>query len=157
MRRDSLKNVSALQFYEAEALRGSWLLRQIDRHVNSQFCKRTALSKKKAAILTRGQQGSPNDRVVLEEEPKKPFVLKFLDFKDEYSQSELEDTSVRRLENVILELKGSFHFMGTRRCLRIGYERLCVYLLFIQQRLRDLEVIDFRIGKFVHAGLGRCT
>ena len=44
----SVKNTRAREFYETEALRGGWSVRQLDRQINSQFYKRTALSKNKA-------------------------------------------------------------------------------------------------------------
>ena len=47
----SVKDDHARQFYEAEALRGGWSVRQLDRQIGSQFYERTALSKDKAAML----------------------------------------------------------------------------------------------------------
>ena len=44
----SVKDDHARQFYEAEALRGGWSVRQLDRQIGSQFYERTALSKDKA-------------------------------------------------------------------------------------------------------------
>lgn len=41
-------------FYEAEALRGGWSVRQLERQINSQFYERTALSRNKAAMLKKG-------------------------------------------------------------------------------------------------------
>ena len=49
----SVKNMRARTFYEAEALRGGWSVRQLDRQINSQFYERTARSMNKAAMLTR--------------------------------------------------------------------------------------------------------
>ena len=55
----SVKDDHARQFYEAEALRGGWSVRQLDRQIGSQFYERTALSKDKAAMLVKGQWPSP--------------------------------------------------------------------------------------------------
>ena len=38
----SVKNTSAREFYGAEALRGGWSVRQLDRQINSQFYERRA-------------------------------------------------------------------------------------------------------------------
>ncbi len=51
----TLKNAHAREFYETEALCGGWSVRQLNRQINSQFYERTALSKNKAALLTRCQ------------------------------------------------------------------------------------------------------
>ena len=151
----SIKNKRGRDFYEAEALRGGWSVRQLDRQINCQFYERTALSKNKAAMLTRGQKARPEDRVLPEEEIKDPFVLEFLDLKDEYSESDLEEALIRRLETFLLELGGDFCFIGRQKRLRIGNEWYRVDLLFFHRRLRCLVVIDLKIGKFTHADAGQ--
>ena len=151
----SVKNIRAHGFYEAEALRGGWSVRQLDRQVNSQFYERTALSKNKAAMLTKGQMPRNEDRVLPEEEIKDPFVLEFLDLKDEYSESDLEEALIRHLETFLLELGGDFCFMGRQRRLRIGDKWFRVDLLFFHRRLRCLVVIDLKIGGFTHADAGQ--
>ncbi|MCZ0951868.1 MAG: PDDEXK nuclease domain-containing protein [Rhodospirillaceae bacterium] len=151
----SVKNMRAREFYETEALRGGWSVRQLDRQINSQFYERTVLSKKKATMLTKGRKARPEDRVLPEEEIKDPFVLEFLNLKDEYSENDLEEALIRRLENFLLELGGDFCFMGRQRRLRIGDQWYRVDLLFFHRRLRCLVVIDLKIGGFTHADAGQ--
>ena len=151
----SVKNVQAREFYETETLRGGWSIRQLDRQINSQFYERTALSKNKAAMLTRGRKARPQDRVLPEEEIKDPFVLEFLDVKDEYSESDLEESLIRKLETFLLELGGDFCFMGRQKRLRVGDAWYRVDLLFYHRRLRCLVIIDLKIGKFTHADAGQ--
>ncbi len=50
----SLKDEKARRFYETEALRGGWSVRQLDRQINSLFYERTALSRNKAKMLSKG-------------------------------------------------------------------------------------------------------
>ena len=116
----SVRNESARDFYETEALRGGWSVRQLDRQIGSQFYERTTLSKNRAAMLTRGQTPRPEDLVLPEEEIKDPFVLEFLDLKDEYSESDLEEALIRDLETFLLELGDDFCFIGRQRRLRVG-------------------------------------
>lgn len=151
----SVKNTLAREFYETEALRGGWSVRQLNRQINSQFYERTALSKNKAAMLTRGQKARPEDRVLPEEEIKDPFVLEFLNLKDEYSESDLEEALIDHLETFLLELGEDFCFMGRQRRLRVGDEWYRLDLLFFHRRLRSLVVIDLKIGKFTHADAGQ--
>ncbi len=86
----SVGNPHAREFYETEALRGGWSVRQLDRQINSQFYERTALSQNRAAMLAGGQQQQPEDVVLPGQRFKDPFVLEFLDLKDEYSEGDLE-------------------------------------------------------------------
>jgi hypothetical protein len=79
----AVRNLEARQFYETEALRGGWTNRQLDRQIGSQFCERIALSRNKAAMLRKGQVATTDDLVTPEEEIKQPYVLEFLNLKDE--------------------------------------------------------------------------
>lgn len=151
----SVKNENARHFYETEALRGGWSVRQLDRQINSQFYERTALSRNKAAMLRKGETSLPEDLVCPEEEIKDPFVLEFLGLKDEYSETDLEEALIRHLETFLLELGGDFCFIGRQKRLRIGDEWYRVDLLFFHRRLRCLVIIDLKIGKFTHADAGQ--
>jgi predicted nuclease of restriction endonuclease-like (RecB) superfamily len=151
----SLKNPRARDFYEAEALSGGWSVRQLDRQINSQFYERTALSRDKAAMLARGSKAQSEDQVVPEEAIKDPFVLEFLDLKDEYSESDLEEALIRRLETFLLELGADFCFIGRQRRLRVADEWYRVDLLFFHRRLRCLVVIDLKLGRLTHADAGQ--
>ena len=60
-------------FYEMEAVRGGWSVRQLDRQIESQFYERTMLSRNKAAMLVKGSHPQPQDVVLPEEEIKDPY------------------------------------------------------------------------------------
>jgi len=150
-----LKTENARRFYETEALRGGWSVRQLDRQIESQFYERTALSKNKAAMLQRGAKARPVDRMTPEEEIKDPYILEFLGLKDEYSESDLEEALIRHLELFLLELGGDFTFVARQKRLRVGDEWYRVDLVFFHRRLRCLLLIDLKLGKFTHADAGQ--
>ena len=145
----------ARAFYEAETLRRGWTVRQLERQITTLFYERTLASRNKAAMLRKGEQPRPEDRVLPEEEIKDPLVLEFLDLKDEYSESQLEEALIRHLESFLLELGGDFAFLGRQKRLRIGDEWYRIDLLFYHRRLRALVVIDIKTGKFTHADAGQ--
>ncbi|MGD0485475.1 MAG: PDDEXK nuclease domain-containing protein, partial [Gemmatimonadales bacterium] len=151
----SLRSPEARHFYETEALRGGWSVRQLDRQIDSQFYERTALSRNKAAMLRRGEKRQPEDAVTPEEEIKDPYVLEFLGLKDEYSETEVEAALIEKLETFLLELGGDFTFVGRQRRLRVGDEWYRIDLLVFHRRLRCLVVIDLKLGKFTHADAGQ--
>jgi predicted nuclease of restriction endonuclease-like (RecB) superfamily len=151
----SIEDPAAREFYEEQALRGGWSVRQLGRQISSQFYERTLLSKNKAAMLRRGAKPKPVDLVSPEEELKDPYVLEFLDLKDEYSESELEEALILELESFLLELGSDFAFIGRQRRLRVGDEWYRIDLLFFHRRLRCLVVVDLKLGKFSHADAGQ--
>jgi len=151
----SVRHDPARQFYEAEALRSGWSVRQLDRQVDSQFYERVALSRNKASMLSKGAVAKPEDLVAAEEAIKDPYVLEFLELKDEYSESQLEAALIERLETFLLELGGDFAFIGRQRRMRIDDAWFRVDLLLFNRRLRCLVVIDLKIGSFTHADAGQ--
>ena len=106
-------------------------------------------------MLTDGQRKRPEDIALPGEQIKDPFVLEFLDLRDEYSESDLEEALVRHLETFLLELGDDFCFMGRQRRLRVGGRWYRVDLLFYHRTLRCLVVIDLKIGAFTHADAGQ--
>ena len=151
----SVKSDPARRFYETEALRGGWSVRQLDRQVNSQFYERTALSRNKAAMLAKGAVAKPEDTVTPEEAIKDPYVLEFLNLKDEYSESELEAALIHRLEGFLLELGDDFAFIGRQKRLRLDDTWFRVDLVFFHRRLRCLVIVDLKVGKFSYADAGQ--
>ncbi len=149
----AVKNPLARSFYEAEALRGGWTYRQLDRQIQSQFYERVALSKNKAPVLAK--RSKVEGDLAPEEAIKSPFILEFLDLKDEYSESDLEEALVKKLETFLLELGGAFAFVGRQRRLRVGDEWYKVDLVFFHRELRCLVIIDLKLGKFTHADAGQ--
>jgi predicted nuclease of restriction endonuclease-like (RecB) superfamily len=151
----SVENPQARAFYETEAIRGGWSVRQLDRQISTQFFERTVRSRNPAAMLARGQEAQPEDAISLEEEVRDPYLLEFLNLKDEYSESELEEALVRHLEWFLLELGNGFTFVARQKRIRIGDEWYRMDLLLFHRRLKRLVVIDLKIGKFTHADAGQ--
>ncbi len=151
----SVKNQAARSFYETEALRCGWSVRQLDRQINSQFYERTALSKNKVAMLEQAEHVEPSDTILPEEAIKDPFVLEFLNLKDQYSESDLEDALIQHLGDFLLELGDDFAFVGRQRRLRLDDNWFRIDLLFFHRRLKCLIVIDLKVGKFSYADAGQ--
>ena len=106
-------------------------------------------------MLEQGNRPRAEDAVTPEEELKDPFVLEFLDLKDEYSENDLEEALIRHIESFLLELGGDFTFVGRQRRLRIGDQWFRVDLLFFHRRLRCLVIIDLKLGEFTYADAGQ--
>lgn len=146
----AVKNIEARQFYEEEALRGGWSVRQLDRQIQTLFYERAKRSKRKP-----GTKRRPQDVLSAQEEIRDPFVLEFLGLKDEYSENELEEALILHLEHFLLELGNDFAFVARQKRLRVGDEWYRIDLLFFHRRLRALVLIDLKLGKFTHADAGQ--
>src|SRR5262249_48114736 len=97
----------------------------------------------------------PGEALTPEEEIKDPFVLEFLNLKDEYSESDLEEALIQHLETFLLELGDDFTFVGRQRRLRIDDEWYRIDLLFFHRRLRCLILIDLKLNKLTAGDVGQ--
>lgn len=149
------RSPEAREFYHREALRGGWSVRQLDRQIGTQFYERAALSKNKEAMLKKGETPRPSELLTPDEEIRDPLVLEFLNLRDEYSETDLEDALIRHLETFLLELGSDFTFVGRQRRLRLDNKWYRIDLLFFHRRLRSLVVIDLKVGEFTHADAGQ--
>lgn len=141
------------EFYEAECIRGNWSVRQLDRQIQSMLYERTALSKRKLAVIAKAHKNP----IILkpEDEIKDPFVLEFLGLKDEYSESQLEEALIKHLEHFLLELGIGFAFVARQKRITIEGNHYRLDLLLYHRILRCLVAIDLKIGEFTHADAGQ--
>jgi predicted nuclease of restriction endonuclease-like (RecB) superfamily len=130
-------------------------VRQLDRQISTLFYERTALSKTKAKLLTAGAKARPEDAMSVEEEIKSPYVLEFLNLRDDYAESDLEDALVRHLETFLLELGNNFTFVARQKRIRVGKQWYRMDLVLFHRRLRCLFIFDLKLGRFTHADAGQ--
>ncbi|MDR2620779.1 MAG: PDDEXK nuclease domain-containing protein, partial [Propionibacteriaceae bacterium] len=153
----SARSPEARRFYETEAIRNGWTVKQLNRQINSLFYERTALSRDKAAMLLRGSDAVVGDAVIAEESVKDPLVLEFLGLKDEYSETDLEDALITHLTDFLLELGDDFAFIARQRRLRLDDSWFRVDLVLFNRRLRCLVLVDLKLGKFSYQDAGQMT
>jgi predicted nuclease of restriction endonuclease-like (RecB) superfamily len=141
------------EFYESESIKGNWSVRQLDRQIQSMLYERTALSKRKLAVIAKAHEKP----IVLkpEDEIKDPYILEFLGLKDEYSESQLEEALIRHLEHFLLELGNGFTFVARQKRITLEGSHFRLDLLFYHRILRCLVAIDLKVGEFSHADAGQ--
>jgi predicted nuclease of restriction endonuclease-like (RecB) superfamily len=142
----SVSDTAAREFYEREALHGGWSVRQLDRQIASLAYQRTG---GKRALTQSAEADDPNAHI------RDPFILEFLNLKDEYSESNLEEALIRSLEQFLLELGNDFTFAARQKRLRIGNTWYPVDLVFFHRLLRCLVLVDLKIGEFKRQMYGR--
>jgi predicted nuclease of restriction endonuclease-like (RecB) superfamily len=151
----SVEKPEARKFYETESLRGGWSVRQLDRQISTLFRERTALAKNMSRLPARSAKPQPEDFVSVEEEIKTPYVLEFLNLRDDYAESDLEAALIRHLEAFLLELGNNFTFVARQKRIRVGKQWYRIDLLLFHRRLRCLFIFDLKLGRFTHADAGQ--
>lgn len=151
----SVADAKARALYEAEAIRSGWSVRQLDRQISTQFFERLSTSAQPERMLENARKPAPVDPAELQHHIRDPYLLEFLDLKDEYSETDLEDAIVRHLESFLLELGAGFTFVARQKRIRIGDEWYRIDLLLYHRALRCLVVVDLKLGRFTHADAGQ--
>jgi predicted nuclease of restriction endonuclease-like (RecB) superfamily len=124
----SLDEPQKRDFYEEEARRAGWSVRQLDRQINSMLYERVALSKKKGELLKRAEESG--NRITAEEAIKDPYVLEFLGLPEQISERDLENALIRHMADFLLELGYGFTFVARQKRIQIGSESYYIDLLF---------------------------
>ena len=99
-------------FHEIESIKSNWSFRELKRQFNSALYTRLALSRDKKQINELARQGlvleKPKDAI------KDPYILEFIGLPEQnsYSESELEQELIDKLELFLLELGTGFTFVA---------------------------------------------
>ncbi|SPE31610.1 conserved hypothetical protein [Candidatus Sulfopaludibacter sp. SbA6] len=150
-----VKNPNERSFYEIEASKQNWTVRELKRQFNSGFYERLALSRDKEGIrrLAREGQtvGQPADLL------KEPLVLEFLglDERSRYSESDLESAIICQIEHFLLEMGKGFLFEARQKRFTFDEEHFFVDLVFYNRLLRCYVLLDLKIGRIAHQDLGQ--
>lgn len=142
-------------FYEKEAINQNWSLRELKRQFNSALFERLALNKNKEEIVELSKQGQiisqPQDIV------KDPLILEFLGLPEQtkYSESELEQQIIDKLQLFLMELGKGYTFVGRQVRLTFNEKHFFVDLVFFNRILQCFVLIDLKIGEITHQDLGQ--
>lgn len=142
-------------FYEIEVIQNNWGKRELIRQYSSSLYERIALSKNKKAVKQLGKKGQiverPTDAI------KDQTVLEFLDLTEDetYSESDLENAIISKLEHFMMELGKGFLFEGRQKRFTFEGDSFYVDLVFYNRLLKCYILLDLKIGKLVHQDIGQ--
>ena len=83
-----------------------------------------------------------------EEALKSSYNLEFLGIRQQVKERELEDRSIDRLRDFILELGYGFCFIGRQHRITLGRNEYFIDLLFYHRFLKALVAVELKVGKF---------
>ena len=150
-----ISNPDERKFYEIEAVKNNWSLRELERQFDSALYTRLSLSRDKDKVLELSQKGQiiekPQDLI------KDPYILEFIGLPEQssYSESELEEKLISKLENFLLELGNGFTFVGRQKRISFDEQHFYIDLVFYNRLLKCFVLIDLKIGKLKHQDIGQ--
>ena len=143
------------RFYEIESEKYNWSVRELKRQYDSALYTRLVLSRDKEGVLKLSEQGQiiekPKDII------KDPYILEFLGLPElhQYSESELEEEIINKLENFLLELGHGFTFVARQQRITFDDKHFRIDLVFYNRILKSFVLIDLKIGELKHQDLGQ--
>ena len=143
------------KFYEIEAQKNNWSVRELNRQYDSALYTRLVLSRDKDKVKELSEKGllinKPQDAI------KDPYILEFLGLpeKSDYSESDLEQELIDKLGNFLLELGTGFSFVARQKRISFDEQHFRIDLVFYHRILRCFVLIDLKIGKLKHQDIGQ--
>ena len=150
-----IKDENERNFYETEAAKSQWNVRQLQRQYSSSLYERLLLSTDKEKVMELATQGlviqKPADIV------KDPFVLEFLGFPAQavYSETELETRVLNHLQEFIMELGTGFTFVARQRRFVFDEANYSCDLVMFNRLLHCFVLFDLKVKKLTHKDLGQ--
>ena len=150
-----VENKDERKFYELEAQKCQWSVRELQRQLDSALYTRLILSRDKEKIKELSEKGliinQPKDAI------KDPYILEFLGLPEQsvYSESDLEQRIIDKLEQFLMELGNGFTFVGRQVRFTFDDEHFRIDLVFYNRILKCFVLIDLKIGKLKHQDLGQ--
>ena len=142
-----IENPLERAFYEIECMKGVWSTRELKRQIESNYFKRSGLSRDKDALRELANQGAVQQN--LTETVKSPFVFEFLglDAKDVVEESELESALMDHLQEFMLELGNGFCFEARQKRILVDEEYYYMDMVFYNRAARFGVILELKSHK----------
>lgn len=142
------------QFYQSEAMRGNWSVRELKRQISSLYFERSGLSHNKEKLADSAQQVAEQQTGLA---IRDPYIFEFLGLKpsDVMSESDLEQQLTEKLQEFLLELGHGFCFEARQKRILIGDEHFFVDLVFYHRILKCHVLVELKLERFSHENLGQ--
>lgn len=143
------------RFYEIESHKNNWSVRELQRQYDSALFTRLALSRDIDKVKELSEKGlildEPKDAI------KDPYILEFIGLPEKsiYSESDLEQEIIDKLEQFLLELGTGFTFVARQKRISFDDKHFRIDLVFYNRILKCFVLIDLKIGELKHQDIGQ--
>ena len=151
----SIDDENERRFYEIETYKNNWSLRELQRQYDSALYTRLASSRDKKKVIELSEKGliieKPKDAI------KDPYVLEFIGLPERpsYTESDLEQKLIDKLEHFLLELGTGFTFVARQKRITFDEKHFRIDLVFYNRILKCFILIDLKIGELKHQDIGQ--
>ena len=142
-------------FYAAEAIKGTWSVRELKRQINTLLYERSNLSKKPEQLLRNLNEKS--ERIQPVSLVKDIYAFEFLGIpvKDAVEENDLEIALLDNLQQFFMELGHGFCLEARQKRILIGDEYFYIDLVFYHRILKCHILIELKVDEFNHSNAGQ--
>lgn len=152
-----LESETARHWYMEESVKSNWSVRALERQINSLYFERLLSSKDKNPVKEEAEEKTKNMPFNANDIIKDPYVLEFLDLKDnaKFRETELEGALIEKIQDFLLELGRGFAFVARQKRIKTQSSDFYIDLVFYNYLLKCFVIIDLKIGKLTHQDIGQ--
>jgi len=144
-----LDNDIQREFYAQMSHHEGWSVRTLRQRMDGMLFERSAIAKQPEQVIRQELAKLEQPQTAsLSLHLKDPYLLDFLELHDNFSEKDLENAILHKLEQFILELGSDFAFMARQKRLQIGGNDYYLDLLFFHRKLKRLVLIELKLGEF---------
>ncbi len=142
-------------FYEIQAIKGTWSVRELKRQIGSLLFERIGFSEDKEKLMDIVQEKavplSPSELI------KDPLIFEFLNIGslEVVLENDLETALLNHIQEFIIELGEGFCFEARQKKILIGGEYFFVDLVFYHRILKCHVLVELKTEAFNHAHLSQ--
>ena len=152
-----VENQKARKYYIEESINSNWSVRALERQIGSFYYERIISSKDKTIVKYEADEKTKDLKLKPKDIIKDPYVLEFLELKDNISfrEDELESALMDKIQDFLLELGRGFAFVARQKHIRTELSDFYIDLVFYNYILKCFVIIELKRGKLTHQDIGQ--
>lgn len=144
-----IEDKNKLNFYAQKVVEQGWSVRILEHQIELKTYERTTKTQSNFK-KTLSQKTETHISNAIKDE----YIFDFLSLHDEFSERELEQALLQKINAFLVEMGGVFTYIGNQYRLTVDGDDFFIDMLLFHRRLRCLVAIELKIGAFkpVYAG-----
>ena len=152
----NINDVKRRNFYLEECIKSNWSVRQLERQINSFYYERLISTKEPYKEEVKNEINILEKKDKIENFVKDPYVLEFLDIKDNrFLERDLESNLLEHIQEFLLELGRGFSFVSRQKRIDVDGDNFYIDLVFYNYALKCFVLIDLKLDKLTHQDIGQ--
>jgi predicted nuclease of restriction endonuclease-like (RecB) superfamily len=147
---DKCKDELEREFYVRMSRKFLWTTRLLQSKIKSQTYEKTLLNQ-----TNFDQTVSHEFQIEAKLAVKNEYLFDFLELGDEFTERQLENGLVEKVNHFLREMGGMFTFVGTQYRLQVSDEEYFIDILLYHRGLKSLVAIELKRGKFLPEYVGK--